>query len=389
MRRVLMAGLAFAAIALTASGASAQTTIRYFTEVFGLLEDLDTDVILKETRSGTKVVAAELDVCHTPSPNSPLRERFVVSLKPQGKSLVGSGQSQIGKVPVSVDLVRSVQSGAVTFEGTIKYGGRSFKASSSDNNDISAKDFEEQTALEESIVEAPADFTEVTPGSIGFRVTRDSLLEALKSLRGDNVRVQTYTIMQSCEALRRGIVEVQLDVDPERAQALIAKIKALPGVSLAGWTGGGVDLARAVRIPATAWRDANGTLARTKIGNAIAGAVNKAFAGQAAAFEWDDVTGELKIVVKRPDIAVPGLGLTEVIDVPVVVSADRPGGKDSLVIRLGQISSITEDDGDTPRLTLLSNQDGIEPAGSDGVVAVLSAELGAERWDLDAERWVK
>ncbi len=389
MRQVFTAGLMAAAFVFAAGDASAQTTIRYFTEAYGLLEDLDTDVILKETRSGTRVVSAELDVCHAPAPNSPLRDRFVVSLKPQGKSLVGSGQSQIGKIPVAVDLVRRIESGTVTFEGRIKYGDRSFQALSTDNGDISAGDFDEQNAFEEIIEENPADFTLVTPGNIGFRVAREQLIDILKNLRSEKVRVQTYTILQSCEALRRGTVDVQLDVDPERAAALVTKIRAMPGVSRAGWTAGGIDLTRAVRVPAAPWREPGGQLARIRIGNAIAGAMRTAFAGAAAAFEWDDVTGELTIVVKRPDIAVPGLGLTETIEIPVVVSADRPGGKETLVIRLGQISSVTEDDGNTPRLTLHSNQDGIEPSGSENLLAVLAAELSAERWDSDAESWVK
>ena len=48
--------VAVAAVALLVSGpcAFAQNTVRYFTGVPNLLEDLDTDVILKETRAGSE-----------------------------------------------------------------------------------------------------------------------------------------------------------------------------------------------------------------------------------------------------------------------------------------------------------------------------------------------
>ena len=77
--------LSVAVLALACSGFSASAqTVRYFNGVYGLMGDIETDAFLKETRQGSKVVSAELDVCHAPSPGSPLRDRFVVTLKPQG-----------------------------------------------------------------------------------------------------------------------------------------------------------------------------------------------------------------------------------------------------------------------------------------------------------------
>ena len=38
----------------------------------------------------------------------------------------------------------------------------------------------------------------------------------------------------------------------------------------AGWTAGGIDLSRAIRFPATGWRDASGKLDRDKLGKALA-----------------------------------------------------------------------------------------------------------------------
>lgn len=387
MRRV-----AIAAVALVVSGpcAFAQNTVRYFTGVPNLLEELDTDVILKETRQGAKIIAAELDVCHLPVPNSPLRERFVVQLKPQGTRLVGSGQAQESKTPISVDLNRTVAKDEVKFEGTIKYGDRTFKALSEENTDISEKEFKEQTAVEENIVESPADFREVTPGTIAFRVTRTSLTDFLKALRAENIKVQTFSIAPSCDGLRRGYLDVQADIDPERAAALIAKAKSLPGVTRAGWTSGGIDLSRAIRFPATGWRDAGGKLDREKLGKALAAAASKVLDGKSATAEWDDVTGELTVTVKRPDTTVPGLSLTEVIEIPFVVSGEKPGATNTIVVRVGSLSSELEDDG-SPKLSLSnqSNGESPEPFGADGLLDVLAKEFKAESWDSEKETWKK
>jgi hypothetical protein len=386
--------VSLAALILMCSGvaAAAQGNVRYFNGVYGLLGDIETDAFLKETRQGSKVVSAELDVCHAVSQGSPLRDRFVVTLKPQGNRLVGSGQTQEGKRPVTVDLRRAATGNSFSFEGTVKLGDQTLNAASDDLADMSAKEFEEQTAAEESIVETPAEFREVTPGTLAFRVTRAALIEALKALRSEKVKVHAYSIAPSCEALRRGTVDVQMDVDPERAVDLIAKLKALPGVSRAGWTSGGIDLARAIRIPAAAFRDASGNLDRKKLGEAIAAAAAKAFAAKPGDVEWDDVTGELAVTVKRPDVTVPGLGLTEVIGIPFVVSGEKPGAKDTLVIRIGQTESEIQDDGDGPRLAIASNQTGEEsqePSGSDNLQAALAKELKGQTWDSNQEAWSK
>lgn len=390
----MMRVLSIAALALACSGfaAAAQTNVRYFNGVYGLMGDIETDAFLKETRQGNKVVSAELDVCHAPSPGSPLRDRFVVALKPQGNRLVGSGQTQEGKRPVAVDLARSATGNSYAFEGTVKLGDQILKASSDDLADMSEKDFREQTSVDESIVDNPADFREVTPGTLAIRVARTAMIDLLKALRAENVKVQGYSIAPSCEALRRGTVDVQLDVDPERAVDLIGKMKALPGVTRAGWTSGGVDLGRAVRIPAGAFRDGAGKLERQKLGDAIAAVAAKVFSAQPGAVEWDEVTGELAVTVKRPDITVPGLGLTEAIGIPFVVSSEKPGAKDTLVIRIGQSESEIQDDGTGSRLTIAANQSGEdspEPAGSDDLQAALAKEMKGQIWDADKETWAK
>lgn len=384
--------VAIAAFLCTGLSAAAQTNVRYFNGVYGLLGDIETDAFLKETRQGNKVVSAELDVCHAPVAGSPLRDRFVVALKPQGNRLVGSGQGQDSKLPVTVELVRAATGNSYSFEGTVKLGDRIHKASSDDLADMSEKEFREQTAVDESIVEGPADFRETTPGTLGIRVARNAMVDLLKALRAENIKVQGYSIAPSCEALRRGTVDVQIDVDPERAADLIAKAKTLPGVTRAGWTSGGIDLSRAVRIPAGSFRDSAGKLDRKKLGDALAAVAAKTLSAEPGSVEWDDVTGELAVTVKRPDKTVAGLGLTEVIGIPFVVSGEKPGDKAALVIRIGQSESEIQDDTPAPRLTIASSQSGedtAEPAGSDALQAALAKELKGQVWDSDKDTWAK
>ena len=373
-------------------GAAAQDNVRYFNGVYGLLDDVETDAFLKETRAGNKVVSAELDLCHALAPGSPLRDRVVVTLKPQGNRLVGSGQSQDGKTPVTVDLVRTGSGDTYSFEGSVKYGNRTFKASSGDVTDMAAKEFQEQTAAEETITENPTDFREVTPSTIAFRVNRPALVDFLKALRTESVKVQAYSIAPSCESLRRGYFDVQAEVDPERAQDVIAKAKSLSGVTRAGWTSGGIDLSRSIRFPAAEWRDASGKLDREKLGKTIAAVTAKALSAEQDTIEWDDVTGELSVLVKRPDVTVPGLGLSQVIGAPFVFSAEKPGAKDVIVVRIGQLDSETQDVGSSPRLQINTAQgDGgsSEPDGSDGLQAALAKELKGQVWDTDKETWAK
>ncbi len=294
---------------------------------------------------------------------------------------------------MAVDLARSATGNSYAFEGTVKLGDQILKASSDDLADMSEKDFREQTSVEDSIVDNPADFREVTPGTLAIRVARTAMIDLLKTLRSENVKVQGYSIAPSCEALRRGTVDVQLDVDPERAVDLIGKVKALPGVTKAGWTSGGVDLTRAVRIPAGSFRDSARKLDRQKLGEAIAAVAARVFSAKPGTTEWDEVTGELAITVKRPDLTVPGLGLTEVIGIPFVVSGEKPGGKDTLVIRIGQTESEIQDDGAGPRLTISGEPERRrktpEPAGSDDLQATLAKELKGQTWDSDKETWAK
>src|SRR5690349_4089953 len=74
------------------AAAPAGNEIRYFTAIDGLM-DGSADVILKETRQGKTVTAAQLDVCYPVAKGAERKDRFVVNLTVSGQNLTGSGQS--------------------------------------------------------------------------------------------------------------------------------------------------------------------------------------------------------------------------------------------------------------------------------------------------------
>src|SRR5262245_10227582 len=94
------------------------------------------------------------------------KDRFVVNLKVDGEKLSGSGQTQEQKVPVAVDLVRKRTGQTVAFSGTITHGQIKTEVTSADNTDISEDDFRAGQDVDDGIVATPADFIEVSPGSL-------------------------------------------------------------------------------------------------------------------------------------------------------------------------------------------------------------------------------
>ena len=262
-------GTAVAQIKLSPKSAPSANETRYFTSIDGLMEG-NADVILKESRQGKTVTAAVLDVCYPAEKGSDRKDRFVANLAVSGQTLTGTTQSLGDKLPVSVKLVRKPTGDTFEFKGQISVGQTTTEVTSTDNSDLSETEFKDNQSSDESIVAAPKDFTEVSPESVAARVKLDAALDLLKSLRGQNVEVALSTLAVSCDALRAGEQVIGMSVDPDRAGALIARLKSSPGVLAAGWTSGIVDMERTIRFPAAEWRDGD-RLNRDKIAAAIAG----------------------------------------------------------------------------------------------------------------------
>jgi len=381
--------LAFAQMKLPAKTAPGAVETRYFTAIDGLM-DGNADVILKETRQGKTVTAATLDVCYPAAKGSDRKDRFVANLTVSGQNLTGSAQSVGDKLPVTIKLLRKPTGDTFEFRGQITIGQAVTEVTSTDNSDLSEKEFLDNQTSDDGITPAPKDFTEVSPEAFGVRVKLDAALEFLKSLKGEAVEVGLSSLAVSCDALRAGEQTINLTADPERTAALIAKAKSMPGVVAAGWTSGSFEMDRTIRFAAAEWRDGD-KINRDKIASAISVVLARTLAAKAAGAEWNANTGKLKLTFKRPSPVYPPLALTESIEVSALVSADKPGGTDRLMLWISSPVITTTDEGTGAKLHLseeaTGDEEGGEPKEDNGSVEALAKEFRAQRWDADKSVW--
>ncbi len=361
---------------------------RYFTSIEGLMEG-NADVILKETRQGRTVTSATLDVCYPAEKGSERKDRFVANLAVSGQTLTGTTQSLGDKLPVTVKLNRKPTGDTFEFKGQISVGQTVTEVTSTDNSDLSEKEFLDNQATEDSIATAPKDFTEVSPESIGVRVKLDAALDFLKALKGQNVEVSLSSLSVACDALRAGEQLINITVDPERAAAFVAKAKASPGVVAAGWTNGIVDMERTIRFAAAEWRDGD-RLDRDKLAAAIGAVLTKTLAAKLASSAWSNDTGKLKLTFKRPSQIFPALELTETVEVAALVAADRPGAADRLMLWISSPAITTADEGTGSKLNLADapgNDEEADQKDDNGSVDALAKEFKGQRWDADKSAW--
>ena len=373
---------------LSPKAVPAANETRYFTAIDGLMGG-SADVILKETRQGKAVTSALLDVCYPVEKGSDRKDRFVANLAVSGQTMTGTTQSIGAKLPVTIKLTRKPTGDTFEFRGQISVGEAVTEVASSDNSDLSEKEFQDNQTTDDGIATAPKDFTEVSPESVGVRVKLDAALEFLKGLKGQDVEVALGSLAVSCDALRAGEQTITMAVDPERAAALIAKAKSQTGVSAAGWTTGVVEMDRAVRFPAADWRDGE-KLNREKLASAVSAVLARRLSAKALSSAWNATTGKLKLTFKRPNQLVPALELTDTIEVTGLVSADKPGASDKLMLWIGNPVITTADESAGPRLSLSDDSSGEEESDQkddNGSVDALTKELKGQRWDADTSIW--
>jgi len=361
---------------------------RYFTSIDGLM-DGNADAILKETRQGKTVTAAVLDVCYPAQKNSDRKDRFVVNLAVNGQTLTGTAQSLNDKSPVTVKLTRKQTGDTFEFRGQIGIGSAVTEVASTDNADISEKEFQDSQTVDDGITPSPKDFTEVSPESVGVRVKLDAAVDFLKSLKGQEIEVGLGGLTVTCDALRAGEQTINLTVDPDRAAALVAKAKGMPGVTLAGWTTGIVEMDRAIRFPAAGWQD-GGKLNRDKLTAAVSGVLAKTLSAKPDAANWSSTSGKLKLTFKRPSQLYPALDLTDTIEVSGLVAQDKPGGSDYLMLWIGSPVTKTADEGAGPKLILSddsSSDEEADPTDDTGSIDALAKALKGQRWDADRSVW--
>lgn len=385
---VLNAGVASAQMKLAPKGLTPANEIRYFTSIDGLMEG-NADVILKETRQGKTVTAAVLDVCYPAEKGSERKDRFVANLAVNGQTLSGTTQTQIDRLPVSIKLARRPTGDTFEFKGQISVGRTNNDVTSSDNSDLSEKEFQDNQTTDDNIATAPKDFSEVSPEAVAVKLKLEATLDFVRTLRGQNVELSLNSLSVGCDALRAGTQVITLNVDPERAAALIAKAKTFPGVISAGWTSGVVDMDRTIRFAAAEWRDGE-TINRDKIAGVISGVLAKALSATPTSSKWSDDTAKLKLTFKRPSQVAPALELTETIDISALVAADRPGPSDRLMLWIGTPTVTTADETSGAKLSLAettNTDEESDPRDDNGAVAALAAEFKAQRWDADKSGW--
>jgi hypothetical protein len=380
--------LAYGQMKLSPKAAAGANEVRYFTTIDGLM-DGNADVVLKETRQGKNVTAAVLDVCYPAAKGSDRKDRFVVNLAISGQTLTGTTQSLGDKLPVTVKLTRKPTGDTFEFRGQISVGQTVTDVVSSDNSDLSEKEFLDNQTVDEGITATPKDFTEVSPESIGVKVKLDAAAGFLKSLKGQDIEVGLNSLTVTCDALRAGEQTIYLTVDPDRAAALIAKSKSAAGVVAAGWTTGIVEMDRTIRFAAAGWRNGD-QINRDRIAATIADVLSRTLSAKLSSSVWNATTGKLKLTFKRPSQLFPALELTETIEVAALVAADRPGASDRLMLWVGNPVVTTADESPGPKLKLADESSGDEEGDQkddNGSVDALAKEFKGQRWDADKSVW--
>jgi hypothetical protein len=380
--------LALAQMKLSPKATPAANETRYFTSIDGLMEG-NADVVLKETRQGKSVTSAVLDVCYPAEKGSDRKDRFVANLAVNGQTLTGTTQSLGDKLPVTVKLQRKPTGDTFEFKGQISVGQTLTEVTSTDNSDLSEKEFQDNQTSDDGIAAAPKDFTEVSPESIAVKIKLEAALDFLKGLKGQDVEVSLSSLTVSCDALRAGQQTISITVDPERAAALIAKSRSLPGVVAAGWTSGAMEIDRSIRFAAADWRDGD-RLNKDKLASAIANVVSKTLSAKSSSTAWNANTGKLKLTFKRPSQILPPLGLTETIEISALVAPDKPGASDRLLLWISNPVITTADETAGPKLNLTEESSGDEEADQkddNGAVDALAKEFKAQRWDADKSVW--
>jgi hypothetical protein len=379
--------LAFAQMKLSTKPAN-PNEVRYFTSIDGLM-DGNAEVILKETRQGKTVTSAVLDVCYPAEKGDDRKDRFIANLTVNGQTMTGATQSLGDKLPVTVRLVRRPTGDTFEFKGQVSIGQTVTEVTSSDNSDLSEKEFQESQASDDGIATAPSDFTDVSPESIGVRIKLDAVLAFLKALKGQELQVSLNSLALTCDALRAGEQTIKMAADPDRAAALIAKFRSQPGVVAAGWSSGLVDMERSIRFAAADWRDGD-KINRDKLAGSIASVLAKTLAAKSSSSTWNANAGTLRLTFKRQSRLFPALDLTETVEMTALVAADKPGASDRLMLWIGNPVISTADETSGAKLNLADESSGDEEGeanNDNGVVEALAKEFRAQRWDPEKSVW--
>ena len=147
---------------------------------------------------------------------------------------------------------------------------------------------------------------------------------------------------------------------------------------------------RTIRFAGAEWRDGD-KVNKDKIATTVSAVLSKTLAAKAAGAAWNANTGKLKLTFKRPSQVYPALGLTESIEITALVSSDKPGASDRLILWISSPVTTTTDENPGPKLNLSEGasgeEEGGEPEDDNGSVEALAKEFKGQRWDADKSVW--
>jgi hypothetical protein len=146
---------------------------------------------------------------------------------------------------------------------------------------------------------------------------------------------------------------------------------------------------RAIRFPAADWRDGD-KINGDKLAASVSNVLSKTLSAKLATSSWSPTTGKLKLIFKRPSTVYPALDLTDSIEVDGLVSPDKPGSSDHLMLWISNPVTTTADESAGAKLALSDDSTGDEDSEAQdntGSVEALTKELKGERWDADKSVW--
>jgi len=284
----------------------------------------------------------------------------------------------------------------VRYDGTIRRDGTEMKLTTEPSPELDENGFrEEQEAAGAVLVERPEDFLEVSAESIGIRVRSDAMDRVLDSLRGEPVELSSSALAADCMVLRTGVHTLTAAADPEMAGALVARLRGVEGVLMAGWQAEENDPSNAIRMGAEGHRSSDGRIDAGALLAAAAAAAAAQVIAPAALHgtpKREPTTGEYTMVLKRPSALGRGAALSEEIELTLQVVPEKPDAKDKIIVFVGTPSITLKDDRDGPRLAfgkdgVIAGTDPRLSAWTEAIVAGLARKLGGEVWDMETAQW--
>lgn len=383
-RRTIAAALI--ATAVTAGVGNAQS-IFYTTPGFYLGEGTSSSVVIKETRDGDRIISAEIDICYILEPEGRW-DRAVFPMKADGATVAGKGVSQFANSPLEVELVKRRTERAHAYSGTIRIAGKAANVAYDYVTYQASKDIYDPASYISPDAQ-PADFSKVSPQWIAVRFKRGELGAVLNALRGEPVVLQPQNgLVQDCPVLRSNQQTLQFTLAPAKAPAIVAKLRKLEGVFAVEWSGPG-RYDYATRLLIAEWSKA-GKLDRERIAAAVEKSIAESVRAAPVSSKWEEATGELLLVLKRPSERYREAGFTEIIKARVLAEPERLGATDHFVVWLLAITVTVIDEGAGPRLEIAP----FEEIGGEGiyidqtpVAAVIAKNLGGRTWNSSLEKW--